>query len=123
MKALGTWLGLIHLSACKGDSANFGCRGLKVLARQRPIVSHGGHHLNDGRAGRLRVAPLVQQGCVRRPFHDTVRAIGRESDQIVLQFEPTGFRLFGGTDHRKRFVPQTSQAARLGGALRGGTKL
>ena len=53
-------------------------RGLGGLARQRPIVSHGGHHLSDGIAGRLRVAPIVQQGCVRRPLHDTVLAVGRE---------------------------------------------
>ena len=65
-------------------------RGLGGLARERPIVAHGGHHLNDGRAGRLRVAPIVQQRCVRRPLHDTVDAVGRESGQLVLQLEPTG---------------------------------
>jgi hypothetical protein len=43
------------------SSKEFRCRGLGVVARQRPIVSHGGHHLNDGRAGRLRVAPIVLQ--------------------------------------------------------------
>jgi hypothetical protein len=87
------------------------------LARQRPIVPHGGHHLNNGRAGRLRVAPIVHQRCVRRPLHDTVLAVGRESGQLVLQLEPTGLR-FACSDHRQRFVPQASrtpQSARLGG--------
>src|SRR5918997_497078 len=93
-------------------------RGLGVLARQRPIVSYGGHYINDGRAARLRVAPIVQQRGVRRPLHDTVDAVGRESGQFVLQLEPTGLRLFGGSDHRQRFVPQaprTPRSERLGG--------
>ena len=40
------------------NSANFRFRG---SAHQRPIVSHGCHHLIDGRARRLRVVLLVQQ--------------------------------------------------------------
>ena len=92
--------------------------GLGVLARQRPSVSHGGHHLIDGRAGRLGVAPIVQHRCVRRPLHDTVDAVGRESGQIVLLLEPPGLRLFGSSDHRQRFVPKaplTPRSERLGG--------
>ena len=104
-----------RMSAC-------GCQVGGVLPCERPIVSHGGHHLNDGSAGRLRVTPIVHKRCVCRPLHDTVHAIGRESGQIILQLEPLGL-LCAGTDYRQRFVPQTSQAARLGGGLRGGTKL
>ena len=101
----------------EGRSATSGVGGLGVLARQRPTVSHGGHHLDDGRAGRLGVAPIVHHRCVRRPLHDTVHAIGREGGQIVLQLEPTGLRFARG-DHRQRFVPQaprTPRSERLGG--------
>ncbi len=51
---------------------------LKAKVMSGPIVAHGGHHLNDGRAGRLRVAPVVHQRCVRRPLQDAVHAIGLE---------------------------------------------
>jgi hypothetical protein len=50
----------IQRSPWKGNSPKFGCR-VRGLARQRPIVSHGGHHLNDGRTARLRVAPIVEK--------------------------------------------------------------
>jgi hypothetical protein len=43
----------------EGVFCDFRCAGLGVLARQRPIVSHGGHHLNDGSAGRLGIKPLL----------------------------------------------------------------
>jgi hypothetical protein len=104
------------------------CHGVDFLPFERPIVSHGGHHLDDGSAGRLRVAPIVQQGCVRRPLHDAVDAVGRESGQFVLPIEPTGL-LCACSDHRQRFVPQdprTPQSARLGGGKKlscGGTHL
>ena len=97
-------------------------RGLGPLARERANVSHGGYHLNDGRAGRLHIATIVQHRRVCRPVHDTVLAVGRESGQVVLQIEPLGL-LCAGTDHRQWLVAQASQAARLGGGLRGGTKL
>src|SRR5215211_4499912 len=115
----GRWI--LETSALR-SSRKFRCWGLGVLARHWPIVSHGGHHLNDGSTGRLRVAPLVHQRCERRPLHDTVHAIGRESGQIVLQIVPTGL-LCACSDHRQRFVTQASQASRLGGRLWGGTKL
>jgi hypothetical protein len=38
-----------------------GVTGLSLLPRERPIVSHGLHYLNDGRTGRLRVTPIVHQ--------------------------------------------------------------
>src|SRR5215216_3456059 len=57
----------------------------------------------------------VDHRCVRSPFHHTLDAVGRESGQFVLVLEPTWLRLFGGSDHRKRFVPKAPQSARLGG--------
>jgi hypothetical protein len=93
-----------------------------VLVCEGSIVSHGGHHLDDGRAGRPRVAPIVQHGRVRRPLHDAVLAVGREGGQVVLQPEPLGL-LCAGTHHRKRLVAQAPQAARLGGGLGGGAEL
>ena len=79
------------------------------------IVAHSVYYLEDGRAGRLRVNPVVQQRYVRRPLDDTVHAIGRVSGQLILRPEPTG-RLCASTDYRQWFVPQASQAARLGSA-------
>ena len=75
------------------------------LPRKWLVVARGLHHLNDGRAGRLRVTPVVQQRYVGRPLNNAVPVIGRERGQLILKFEPSG-RLLAGADDRQRCPPR-----------------
>jgi hypothetical protein len=50
--------------------------GRSLLPRERPIVSHGLHNLNDGRTRRLRVTPIIHQRCMCSTFDYAVAAVG-----------------------------------------------
>lgn len=70
--------------ACSWKVSDLFEAALGVLPGKRLIVAHGVHYLEDGSAGYPRVVLLEQQRFVRRPFHDTVEAVGGECGQPVL---------------------------------------
>src|SRR4028118_2224802 len=62
----------------------------------------------SARSGRGAPATGLAPGAPRPP-PAAWGPVGRESGQIVLRLEPTGLRLFGGSDHRQRFVPKATR--------------